>query len=138
MPPLRAQPTSPDDEAWRAWAAEFRGPASVGAALRVRELVPAFLERCVDDVLAPAPRAVGFSTTFQQNVPSLVLAKLLKLRHPSLKIVFDGANCEGPMGAALHRLHPFIDVVIRGEVESVVPRLFRELVDGLPVTPQPG
>jgi ribosomal peptide maturation radical SAM protein 1 len=138
VPPLRAHPTAPDDEAWRAWAAEFRGPASVAAALRVRELVPAFLERCAAEILASAPRVVGFSTTFQQNVPSLVLAQLLKLRDPSLKIVFGGANCEGPMGAALHRLYPFIDVVVRGEAESVVPRLFLELVEGQPVTSQPG
>src|SRR5687768_6734888 len=56
----------------------------VGKALRLRELVPPFLERCADEVHASKPRVVGFTTTFSQNVASLVLAKLLKLRNPSL------------------------------------------------------
>jgi ribosomal peptide maturation radical SAM protein 1 len=107
-------------------------------ALVMRALVPAFLKHCVDDIAAAAPRIVGFTSVFNQNVPSLVLAKMLKLADPSLKIMFGGANCDGPMGAALHRAFPWIDVVVRGEGERVVPELVRDFLAGRPVHPQPG
>jgi ribosomal peptide maturation radical SAM protein 1 len=42
------------------------------------------------------------------------------------------------MGAALQRSFPFIDVVVRGEGEEVVPPLFAELLAGGPITPRPG
>jgi ribosomal peptide maturation radical SAM protein 1 len=110
----------------------------VDLAFRVREAVPEFLNQCVEEVLAYEPKIVGFSTTFQQNVPSLVLSKMLKERRPNLRIVFGGANCEGEMGQALHRVFPWIDVVVRGEGERVVVKLFRELVEGKEISEQPG
>lgn len=78
----------------------------VAKAVKMRRLVPSFLERCAEEILTTAPSVVGFTTTFSQNVPSLVLAKLLKSRDPSLQIVFGGSNCDGPMGDALHRAFP--------------------------------
>ena len=110
----------------------------VGRAVRLRELVPAFLERCVEEVLASRAIVVGFTTNFTQNVPSLVLAKLLKMRDPSLHVVFGGANCDGPMGDALHRSFPWVDVVVRGEGEHVLPELVRDLFEGGRIRPQPG
>lgn len=38
----------------------------------------------------------------------------------------------------MHRLFPWIDVVVRGEAEAIAPRLFCELVEGAPVTRMPG
>ena len=86
---------------------------TIAKSLALRELVPAFLERCADEVLALRPRVVGFTSSFSQNVPSLVLAKILTQRDPSLAIMVGGANCDGPMGAALHRAFPWVDVVVR-------------------------
>jgi ribosomal peptide maturation radical SAM protein 1 len=71
-------------------------------------------------------------------VPSVVLANLLKERDPSMAIMFGGANCDGPMGAALHRAFPWVDVVVRGEAEQVLPGLVKDLLAGGPVRPQPG
>src|SRR5262245_52598312 len=96
-------------------------------AVAMRGLVPGFLARAVDEVLAGRPRVVGFTSTFSQNIPSLVLARLLKERDPSLVVVFGGANCDGPMGAALHRTFPWVDVVVRGEAEAVLPGLVADL-----------
>jgi len=110
----------------------------IAKALAMRALVPSFLENCVQEILAVGPRIVGFTSTFSQNVASLVLAKLLKTRDPSLKIILGGANCEGPMGAALHRAFPWVDVVVRGEAERVLPELVRDLLGGGPIRPQPG
>jgi ribosomal peptide maturation radical SAM protein 1 len=118
----------------RAGAAE----AEVAAARAMKALVPSFLERCADELLAAAPSVVGFTSGANQNVPSLVLAKLLKQRVPSLKILFGGSNCDGPMGAALHRAFPWIDVVVRGEAEAVLADVVGDLVANRPVRPRPG
>ncbi len=105
---------------------------------RVRELVPGFLDRCAENILAARPRVAGFTSTFSQVFPSLALARRLKEQAPDLHIVFGGANCDGPMGKTLHALYPWIDVVVRGECERVAPRLFRELIAGGPISRQPG
>src|SRR5688572_20884664 len=116
VPPFRDDPDR--DAAYLAYLRAQHVPEpEVATALTMRALVPAFLERTADEILAAGPRVVGFSSTFSQNVPSLVLAKMLKQRQPSLAVVFGGGNCDGPMGAALHRAFPWVDVVVRGEAE---------------------
>jgi ribosomal peptide maturation radical SAM protein 1 len=137
VPPFRELRPAKDEQ-YRTIMTASEGAEHVEMAFRVRSLVPGFLARCADEILRAQPKVVGFSTTFQQTTPSLVLARLLKLRRPDLRIVFGGANCEGPMGEALHRLFPWIDVVVRGEGEHVAPRLFRELLDGSPISEQTG
>ena len=107
-------------------------------AVKMRALVPAFLGRCVDRLVASEARVVGFTTTFQQNVPALGLAQALKQRAPAIVTVFGGANCDGVMGETLHRSFPFIDVVVRGEAEAIVGPLFGELAAAAPVSPHPG
>ena len=110
----------------------------VRRALRFRDVVPSFLEHSATEILAADPACVGFTVAFNQSVASLALAKLLKSRAPSLPIVFGGANCQGPMGSALHAAFPWIDVVVRGEGEPVLPKLVRALVEGREPEPQPG
>jgi len=137
VPPFRDAPDR--DARYLAHLRQQNVPeAEVAAALAMRALVPAFLERTADEILAAGPRVVGFSSTFSQNLPSLVLAKMLKQRDPSLTIVFGGGNCEGPMGAALHRAFPWVDVVVRGEAERVLPDLVRDLFAGGRIRPGPG
>ena len=97
---------------------------------RMRKLVPTFLSRCADEVLAGAPRVVGFTAVYSQLWPSAALAGELKRRDPSLTIVFGGASCEGPMGPAVLRTFPVVDVVVRGEGEGALPPLVRALIAG--------
>jgi ribosomal peptide maturation radical SAM protein 1 len=137
VPPFRT-PSELRDERFRLEFGYQFGEQAVDRAFAVRRLVPAFLDMCADELLAHQPVVVGFSTTFAQTVPSLVLAKILKQRRPDLKVVMGGSNCEGPMGAAMHKLYPWLDVVVRGEAERVAPRLFTELVAGEALTGQPG
>lgn len=96
--------------------------------LAMRDLVPAFLETCVDDVLSASPRVIGFTSTFSQTVPSLALARMLKQAYPALTVVFGGANCDGPMGPALMRACSWVDVVVRGEAEAIVVEVMRSLL----------
>jgi ribosomal peptide maturation radical SAM protein 1 len=137
VPPFRT-PSAGDDEVFRALMARTKRTHFIHTALRVREMAPDFLRHCADEILALEPKIVGFTSTFQQNVASLALSKILKDARPDIRIVLGGANCEGTMGEALHRCFSWIDVVVRGEGERVAPRLFRQLLEGESITPQPG
>ncbi|HTP20834.1 MAG TPA: RiPP maturation radical SAM C-methyltransferase [Solirubrobacteraceae bacterium] len=111
----------------------------IGVALRFRSAVPSFLERIAEEVADAAPAIVGFTTAFNQTLPSLALATAIRARlGDAVRIVFGGANCEGPMGAALHRVFPIIDVVVRGEGERVLPDLAVDLLAGRPLRSHPG
>ena len=73
---------------------------------------------------------VGFTSTFDQNVASLTMAKLIKDLYPNVTIVFGGANYDGEMGLEYFRAFPFIDHVVVGEGEEVFPELVRYLLAG--------
>jgi ribosomal peptide maturation radical SAM protein 1 len=137
VPPY-AEPSS-DDEEYLAHA-RTKGVSDdvITNAIRMKSMVPEFLEAAADELLAGSPRVVGFSTVFQQNVASLVLAKVLKARDPSMKIVFGGGNCDGLMGQAIHQCFPWVDFVIRGEGERVLVELLRDVLADQPIRPQSG
>jgi ribosomal peptide maturation radical SAM protein 1 len=104
----------------------------------MRELVPEFIKQAAQDVLSLEPMAVGFTSTFSQSVPSLVLAQQIKALAPEVKILFGGANCEGSMGAALQRSYPWVDIVVQGEAELALPALMERLVAGAAYDDVPG
>jgi ribosomal peptide maturation radical SAM protein 1 len=136
VPPF--QDSSQRDDQYLNYVSSTATPREILAkAARMHKLVRPFLDLCVEDVLSMSPRIVGFTTTFSQNVSSLVLAKLLKSRDPSIHILFGGSNCDGPMGEALHRAFPWVDTVVRGEAERVLPQLIKDLSTG-GVRAQPG
>lgn len=95
--------------------------------------------RWADAILANPPRVVGFTTTFQQNIASLALAKELRRRVSAdkLSIIFGGANCEADMGRALAENFPFIDHVVSGEAEDVIVDLVQRLVSSRPDDDRP-
>lgn len=98
--------------------------------LYVRSLVGPFLEHCLAAVAWEDYRVVGFTSTFEQNIASLAMAKRVKAAHPRLSVVFGGANWEDSMGLELHRQFPFIDYVCSGESEESFPALVRRLLGG--------
>ena len=75
-------------------------------------------------------KIVGFTSTFDQNVASLTLAKLIKELYPSVRIVFGGANFDGEMGLEHFRAFPWIDYVVVGEGEEVFPTLVKHILRG--------
>lgn len=105
---------------------------------RVRDGAGEFLDHCLASVPWAQYDIVGFSSTFQQNIPALALAKRIKAAWPDKIIVFGGANCEGEMGLELHRQFPFIDYVCRGESDALFPRLLEFLLVGAPPPDEPG
>lgn len=92
--------------------------------------VPAYLDDLAAAVDWTRYRAVGFTSTFQQNAASFALARRLKEAHPDLAIVFGGSNFDGPMGPAWMRAVPWIDLAVSGEADRAFPALLRRLCDG--------
>src|SRR5262249_25828733 len=90
-----------------------RFPSVTGAQLvdlrAARAVAEGFLEECLVTTDWSAYDIVGFTTTFNQTMASLALARRLKERFPGLCVVFGGANCEGEMGLQLHKSFPFVD-----------------------------
>jgi ribosomal peptide maturation radical SAM protein 1 len=88
----------------------------------------------IDHVLAARDwssyRVVGISSTFSQNIGSLVFARELRRRHPGVHIVFGGANCDGEMGVQLLESFPWIDAVLQGEAELSFPEYVQRVLTG--------
>jgi ribosomal peptide maturation radical SAM protein 1 len=105
---------------------------------QVRRGMGAYLDDCMSAVSWEQYKIIGFGSTFEQNVPSLALAKRIKAAWPDKVIVFGGANCEGEMGLELHRQFPFIDFVCRGESDVLFPALVESVLAGAPPPSLPG
>lgn len=99
------------------------GPNSIQRLMRVRAMVEPFLNHALSAVPWHEYRLVGFTSTFEQNIASLALARRLKERYPGLAVAFGGANWEAEMGLELHRRFPFVDYVCSGESEDSFPAL---------------
>lgn len=115
------------------FAARPLSPALIRRISAARRKVPAFLQWCVEGILARNPRVVGFTSVFQQHVASLAAARLLKQAAPDVVIVFGGANCEGAMGAETVRQFPFVDAAVSGEGEVILPELVARVLAGDPL-----
>lgn len=81
---------------------------------------------------------LGFTITTLQLGASMALARKIKLAHPDVPIVFGGACCAGPMGTAILRACPYVDVVVRVEGEPVFPELIQLLARGKSLGGVPG
>jgi len=100
--------------------------------------VPEYLDKLAQNPLWDSARAVGFTSTFQQNTASFALARRLKAIHPGLVTVFGGANFDGEMGPEWVRSVPSVDYAVVGEADTAFPRLLDRLVTGSPPTEVPG
>jgi ribosomal peptide maturation radical SAM protein 1 len=95
-----------------------------------RSVVPSFLAEVLEIADWNSYRIIGFSSTFQQHVASLALARLLRRTAPDAVIVFGGANCEGVMGSTLLRAFDFIDAVCSGEADLAFPQFAASIIKG--------
>jgi len=101
-------------------------------------IAPQFLTGQLTSVDWGRYKIVGFTSTFDQNVASLTMAKLIKDLYPDVRIVFGGANYDGEMGMEYFRAFPFIDFVVVGEGEEVFPALVRRILGEESKTFPPG
>jgi ribosomal peptide maturation radical SAM protein 1 len=98
------------------------------------KVAPQFLAWALTAIDWGQYKIVGFTSTFDQNVASLTMAKLIKDLYPDVTVVFGGANFDGEMGLEYFRAFPFIDHVVVGEGEEVFPELVRYVLAGKPGT----
>lgn len=93
----------------------------------LRELRDVVLPGWIDDLASRSHwqdyDLVGFTSTFEQNLATLAMARTLKERHPELRIMCGGANFDGEMGQEFARVFRFIDYVVSGEGDLIVPAL---------------
>ncbi|HSA87674.1 MAG TPA: RiPP maturation radical SAM protein 1, partial [Nitrospira sp.] len=93
-------------------------------------IAPQFLTWALTAISWGQYKLVGFTSTFDQNVASLTMAKLIKDLYPEVTIVFGGANFDGEMGLEHLRAFPFIDYVVIGEGEQTFLPLVRQVLEG--------
>lgn len=72
---------------------------------------------------------VGFSSTFQQTMPSMCLARMIRERYPHVLIAAGGGNFAGEMARPYMEHFDFLDFVATGEADASFPRLCRNLRD---------
>ena len=93
-------------------------------------IAPQFLTWALTAINWGQYKLVGFTSTFDQNVASLTMAKLIKDLYPDVTVVFGGANFDGEMGLEHLRAFPFIDYVVIGEGEQTFLPLVRQILEG--------
>jgi ribosomal peptide maturation radical SAM protein 1 len=76
---------------------------------------------------------VGFSCSFEQTMPALCLASLIRKHHPDVLLAVGGANFEQIMGRPYLEQYSFLDFVSTGEADRSFPQLccnLRDLKEG--------
>lgn len=97
------------------------------------KMAPEFLKWAADAFDWGTYDVVGFTSTFNQNMASFTLAKLIKDRYPSIKIVFGGSNFESEMGLEYFRVFKWIDYAVIGEAEYLLPGLMEAIESNGPI-----
>jgi ribosomal peptide maturation radical SAM protein 1 len=100
--------------------------------------LPSLLERWADAVDWGAYSVVGFTSTFEQNVAALALARRIKMRQPHVVTVFGGANFDGEMGPEYVRAFDWIDYGVIGEGDEALPALVACIARGENAVNVPG
>ncbi|HEX6901850.1 MAG TPA: RiPP maturation radical SAM C-methyltransferase [Thermoanaerobaculia bacterium] len=102
----------------------------------VKKLAPVFLRIAYESCDWSQFDLVGFTSTFEQTMPSMCLARMIRQHHPRVKIAVGGANFEGAMGRVYFDLFPEIDFAAIGEADASFPRLCENLARGIAAVPK--
>jgi magnesium-protoporphyrin IX monomethyl ester (oxidative) cyclase len=103
-------------------------PDLIESILEVRAKVGGFVAGCASRIVASGADIVGFTSTFQQHVAALSIAKVVKAMSPNVVVCMGGANCEDDMGRATLELFPFVDHVFSGESDATFPQFVSAMV----------
>ncbi|MGQ3685410.1 MAG: RiPP maturation radical SAM C-methyltransferase [Candidatus Loosdrechtia sp.] len=106
--------------------------------LSIKGFIRPFIDSCMESISWSQYDIIGFTTMFEQNLASIVLAHRIKLLDSTKIIVFGGANCEQKMGLELHRCFPIIDYICSGEADISFPELVNKLRKQISIERIPG
>lgn len=101
-------------------------------------LLPKFLDECVEEVDWSRYSVVGFTSTFEQHVAVLALARRIKNVAPGTTMVIGGANVDDEMGPETIRAFPWVDFAVVGEGEATLCNLVERVAEGLSPLGLPG
>jgi ribosomal peptide maturation radical SAM protein 1 len=117
----------------RLWGVDVeRRGDSIRAALN---LAPSFLRVVFESTDWEQFDLVGFTSTFEQTMPSLCLARMIRKHYPQIRIAAGGANFESSMGLAYMEHFAFLDYVCTGEGDDCFPQLCENLSRSLEDVP---
>jgi ribosomal peptide maturation radical SAM protein 1 len=102
----------------------------------VLDLAPSFLTVAFESNDWGKYDLVAFTSTFEQTMPSLCLARMIRKHYPRVRIAAGGANFESSMGAAYMEHFDFLDYVCTGEGDACFPQLCENLSKGVEDVPQ--
>jgi ribosomal peptide maturation radical SAM protein 1 len=102
------------------------------------EVLPGVADRWCDEADWGGFSMIGFTSTFEQNTAAFALASRIKLRYRQAVTVFGGANFDGEMGREYLRALPFVDFVVSGEADEVLPALAGRIATGASPLGLPG
>jgi ribosomal peptide maturation radical SAM protein 1 len=92
--------------------------------------IPDFLDALAIEPGWAEHQIVGFTCTFDQQVPSFALARKLKELHPHITTLFGGATFDADNAAEfVHKLW-FVDYVLLGEADESLPLLVEQMSQG--------
>ncbi len=86
-----------------------------------------FINDLAKTLLKKSPGIIGCSSSFLQHVPSIALLRKIKELSPETITLLGGANCEGIMGQATHRLCTWVDYVVSGDADALISPLIKNI-----------
>ena len=108
------------------WGVGRRDRAAIRAAA---DAAPSFLRLAFESNDWGRYDLVGFTSTFEQTLASLCLARMIRERHSGVRIALGGANFEAGMGRPYLESFDFVDFISTGEADISFPALCRQLRD---------
>jgi magnesium-protoporphyrin IX monomethyl ester (oxidative) cyclase len=93
--------------------------------LAIRAEAECLVDELAETIVASHPRIVGCSSVFQQHCASLALLRCIKELDPAIVTMMGGANCEAEMGVATHDRYRWVDFMVSGEADKLLPDLCR-------------
>ena len=88
-----------------------------------------FIDETAEEILSKNPRIVGCSSTFQEHCASLALLRRIRELAPDVVTLMGGSNCEGTMGKVTHQSFHWIDYIVSGEADTLLPGLCRNMIE---------
>jgi len=97
--------------------------------LKIRAAATAFVDDLAERVVGEHPRIVGCSSVFQQHCASLAFLRRVHEIDPAIVTMLGGANCEASMGVVTHEQYQWVDFVVSGEADKLLPDLCRQVFE---------
>lgn len=102
------------------------------------KIIPSFLEEVVESIRWNDYALLGFTCMVGYQIPSLVLASMIKEKYPKIKILFGGPNVREKTGEEILKAYPFVDYIIDGEGEIPIVELSKKVLKGIYEVKIPG